>query len=59
MCVCVCWSGGCFFFKHCQCLSDLCGLQGRKTDVVCLAEATVLTLLSVVFAGVESTFIQV
>lgn len=60
MCACVLgwgWSGG-GFLKHGQCLSDLCGPHGRKTDAVCLAEASVLTL-SVVFAEVESTFIQV
>lgn len=50
--------GGGDLLKHCQCLSDLCGPHGRKTDAVCLAEESVLTL-SVVFAEVESTFIQV
>lgn len=62
----VCWGGGGgvgvavveVVLKHCQCLSDLCGPRGRKTDAVCLAEESVLTL-SVVFAEVESTFIQV
>lgn len=59
----VCWDGGGgvgvaeVVLKLCQCLSDLCGPRGRKTDAVCLAES-VLTL-SVVFAEVESTFIQV